>query len=169
MIREEKADEKVRFRSRGRRVDALESNEAKKAEAAKGRCQWLIIGWAKRHDTLLAQVRSARIARKLEHGKRVAIEASRPSVKPRRHNKSGPSVGNWVHSLRSIRYCLPRIRLSVHSLTVATFTQLCVSIPWGIGVIALGSPQILLRLMESIELDQRYDNYIYLSILYNLN
>lgn len=34
---------------------------------------------------------------------------------PRPDNKSGPLVGNWVHSPRSIRYCLPRVRLSIRS------------------------------------------------------
>ncbi|KAG7211065.1 hypothetical protein KM043_016426 [Ampulex compressa] len=38
-----------------------------------------------------------------------------PQSGPRPDNKSGPSVGNWVHSLRSIRYCLPRVRPSIHS------------------------------------------------------
>lgn len=38
-----------------------------------------------------------------------------PQSGPRLNNKSGRSVGNWVHSVRSIRYCLPRVRLSIHS------------------------------------------------------
>ena len=38
-----------------------------------------------------------------------------PQSGPRLNNKSGRSVGNWVHSVRSIRYCLPRVRLSIRS------------------------------------------------------
>lgn len=38
-----------------------------------------------------------------------------PQSARRPDNKSGPSVCNWVHSLRSIRYCLPRVRLSIRS------------------------------------------------------